>query len=164
MRAVYETLLNKIERRNFDVMHEPVQLGKAAKMHLRSARPRAGKARAGASARAEKGRRARRGLRGPRLRGGTGPARARGHAAGSRARCSAAAPTASSIRRPASCSTTASISSWAAITRRSRCCGSWAWRTGCKRRRACRCPFAAHAGAACWRRRRPRRSICSPRC
>jgi squalene synthase HpnD len=39
MRAVYEGLLTKIERRNFDVMHEPVKLGKAAKM-IRALRAR----------------------------------------------------------------------------------------------------------------------------
>ena len=118
MREVYEELLNKIERRNFDVMTEPVKLSKLAKTlapscarrparNARRPRPPApkkvvvlGAGYAGLAAATELI------LRGHDVTLIEAPRAAR------RAR-----PQLSSIRRAGSCSTTASTFSWAAITR-----------------------------------------------
>ena len=141
MRAVYEGLLDKIERRGFDVINEPVKLGKMEKMRLAL---RAGRSRKRAPARPPAPKKvvgARRRLRRPGLRRRAGPARPRGDAA--RVACAARRPGAQLHRsqdRPRARQRPAHPHGL--LPRDARAAArSSAWATGCRRRRACTCPM-----------------------
>ncbi len=136
MREVYEGLLDEIERRNFDVVRAPVKLDKFAKMRPLPARQVARKENAAAAPAAKKGGDTRRRFRRAGCGGSSSPCAATTSPCWRPARSSAAAPTVSLTRRPASSSTTVSMSSWAVTGGRSACFGGSACFTGSIRPRA----------------------------